>query len=188
MTAPTTFRERLFIPWWGWLLPLAAASLLAAEVHMGFPGVRSWLPYVIVLPLTLALIVRMGWTRVEVSGGELTVGSAHVPVGLLGEVEVVDAKGKRRAMGPELDPMAFVLHRGWVPTMLRVRLVDPQDPTPYWLFSTRSPERLVEALRAEAAKAPAAKAGAAAPGAAVPRAAASGATAPRANPEGDADA
>ncbi|GAA2674618.1 Protein of unknown function (DUF3093) [Actinosynnema pretiosum] len=151
MTAPTTFRERLFIPWWGWLLPLAAASLLAAEVHMGFPGVRSWLPYVIVLPLTLALIVRMGWTRVEVSGGELRVGSAHVPVRLLGEVEVVDAKAKRRVMGPELDPMAFVLHRGWVPTMVRVRLDDPEDPTPYWVFSTRSPEKLVEALRAEAA-------------------------------------
>ncbi|AXX28844.1 DUF3093 domain-containing protein [Actinosynnema pretiosum subsp. pretiosum] len=141
---------------------------------MGFPGVRSWLPYVIVLPLTLALIVRMGWTRVEVSGGELTVGSAHVPVGLLGEVEVIDAKGKRKAMGPELDPMAFVLHRGWVPTMVRVRLVDPEDPTPYWLFSTRSPEKLVEALRAEAAKAPSAKA---------PSAAATGAAA-----EGDADA
>jgi hypothetical protein len=30
---------------------------------------------------------------------------------------------------------------------VRVRLTDPADPTPYWLFSTRRPERVAELLR-----------------------------------------
>ncbi|MBP2334539.1 hypothetical protein JOF41_000717 [Saccharothrix coeruleofusca] len=148
VTAPTAFRERLFVPWWGWPLPLGAAVLLAAEIHMGFPGVRSWLPYVITVPIALLLLVRLGSLKVEVSGGELRVGEAHVPLELLGEVEVFDAKGKRKAMGPHLDPMAFVAHRGWVGPMVKVELRDPQDPTPYWLFSVRSARRLAEVLRA----------------------------------------
>ncbi|GAA1311117.1 DUF3093 domain-containing protein [Saccharothrix xinjiangensis] len=147
MTAPTAFRERLSVPWWGWPLPLAAAALLAAEIHMGFPGVRSWLPYAVLLPLVVLLLVRLGSVRVEVAGGELRVGEAHVPLELLGEVEVFDARTKRKAMGPNLDPMAFVAHRGWVGPMVRVRLEDPRDPTPYWLFSVRSAEELAAVLR-----------------------------------------
>ncbi|MDQ2585634.1 hypothetical protein CKY47_16925 [Saccharothrix yanglingensis] len=147
MTAPTAFRERLFVPWWGWPLPLGAAVLLAAEIHMGFPGVRSWLPYALLVPLAVLLLVRMGSTKVEVSGGELRVGEAHVPVELLGEVEVFDSKSKRKAMGPDLDPMAYVVHRGWVGPVVKVELRDPQDPTPYWLFSARSAERLAAVLR-----------------------------------------
>ncbi|MBB5960054.1 hypothetical protein FHS29_006676 [Saccharothrix tamanrassetensis] len=147
VTAPIAFRERLFVPWWGWLLPLAGATLLAAEIHMGFPGVRSWLPYVVTVPLALLLVWRMGSLKVEVSGGELRVGQAHVPLDLLGEAEVFDAKTKRKAMGPHLDPMAFVAHRGWVGPMVRIALDDPNDPTPYWLVSVRSPEKLVAALK-----------------------------------------
>ncbi|WP_033431319.1 DUF3093 domain-containing protein [Saccharothrix syringae] len=147
VTAPIAFRERLYVPWWGWPLPLGAAVLLAAEIHMGFPGVRSWLPYAVLVPLVVLLIVRMGAVKVEVSGGELRVGEAHVPLELLGEVEVFDARSKRRAMGPNLDPAAFVAHRGWVGPMVRVKLEDPADPTPYWLFSVRSADELAAVLR-----------------------------------------
>ena len=70
------------------------------------------------------------------------MGDAHIPLDLLGEVEVLTARTKRRAMGPDLDPMAFVAHRGWVGPMLRVAVDDPDDPTPYWLFSVRHAEEL----------------------------------------------
>jgi hypothetical protein len=142
------FRERLSVPWWGWPLPLLAAVLLAAEIHMGFPGVRSWLPYVVTVPLVALLLWRMGSLRVEVRDGELHVGDAHVPLELLGEVETFTAKTKRKAMGPHLDPAAFVAHRGWIGPMVRVRLEDPEDPTPYWQFSTRDADRLAGVLRA----------------------------------------
>ena len=147
MTATTTFRERLYVTWWIWPLPLLAAALLAAEVHMGFPGIRSWLPYLILLPITVVLIVRMGATKVEVSGDELRVGEAHIPLTLLGDVEIISPADRRAAMGRELDPAAFVMHRGWIKPMVRVRVTDPEDPTPYWLVSTRRPEELAAALK-----------------------------------------
>lgn len=147
MTATTTFRERLYVTWWIWPLPLLAAGLLAAEVHMGFPGLRSWLPYVVLLPLTVLLIARMGSAKVEVSGGELKAGDAHIPLALLGDVEIIAPEDRRKAMGPQLDPAAFVVHRGWVKPLVRVRVNDPEDPTPYWVISTRHPEALAAALR-----------------------------------------
>lgn len=143
-----TYRERLYVTWYWWLLPLVAAGLLAAEVHLGYPGVRAWLPYVVLLPLTALLIFRAGRTSVRVQDGELWVGKAHLPLRFIGEVQVVPAKQKRGVLGPHLDPAAYLLHRGWIGPVVRVRLTDPEDPTPYWVFSTRHPDRLVEALRA----------------------------------------
>jgi hypothetical protein len=141
------FSERLYVPWWGWPLPLAAAALLAAEVHMGYPGVRAWLPYLITVPAVLLFMAWLSRVRIELRDTELWVGDAHLPVEFVGEVEVLRGAAKRRALGPELDPQAFVVHRGWVGSALRVELTDPQDPTPYWVFSARSADRLAELLR-----------------------------------------
>lgn len=150
--------ERLYVPWWGWPLPLIGGALLAAEIHMGYPGIRSWLPYLVMLPLVAAMIIALGRVKVDVvedgSGEqgpegepELRVGDAHVPVRHTGEIDVIDRERKRKALGPELDPAAFVTHRGWVGPLVRVRLTDPADPTPYWLISSRKPHALAAALR-----------------------------------------
>lgn len=141
------FDERLGVPLWWWLPALGVATLLAAEVHMGYPGVRSWLPYVLLLPLAGAVLIMLGRARVRLAEGELWVGQAHLPVEFVGEVEVVSAKDKRRALGPELDPAAFLLHRAWIGPLLRVWVTDPNDPTPYWIFSVRRAERLAGLLR-----------------------------------------
>ena len=144
--------ERLYVPWWHWPLPLLGAAVLAAEVHLGYSGIRSWLPYVVLLPLTLFLLIWTGRAKVRLTTGEngegeLLVADARLPVRFVGEVDVLTGTEKRIALGRELDPEAYVLHRGWIPTALRVHLTDPDDPTPYWVFSTRSPERLATLLR-----------------------------------------
>lgn len=140
------FDQRLYVPWWGWPPPLLAAGLLAAEVHMGHPGVRSWLPYVVTIVPTVLLLWWLGRSRVRVVDDVLWVGRAHLPRRYMGEITVVDKHRKRHAMGRELDPAAFVSHRPWVGPMVRVEVDDPEDPTPYWLFSTRTPQELVRAL------------------------------------------
>lgn len=140
------FRERLYASWWTWPLPVIGAVLMAAQVHMGYPGVRAWLPYVVLVPLAIAIPLWLGRTRVEVRDGELWAGEAHLPLRFVEDVEVVPGRDKRRTLGPDLDPAAYVLHRAWVPTSVRVWLDDPDDPTPYWIVSTRRPEKLAAAL------------------------------------------
>ncbi len=131
-------------------MPMIGAALMAATVHLGYQGIRSWLPYVILLPLMAFLLFWAGRAKVKVADGELWVADAHLPLKFVGEVEVLGVHDKRRALGRDLDPAAFVLHRGWIPTALRVHLTDPDDPTPYWIFSTRSPEKLAALLRQRA--------------------------------------
>ncbi|HVV19095.1 MAG TPA: DUF3093 domain-containing protein [Pseudonocardiaceae bacterium] len=140
--------ERLYLPWYHWLLPLFAAGLLAAEVNMGYPGVRAWLPYVITIPLTLLILWRFGSAKVEVRDGELWVGDAHLPLRYAGETQIIPGNLKRQVLGPAFDPAAFALHRSWVGPMVWIHVTDEADPTPYWLVSTRHPERLVAAIEA----------------------------------------
>jgi DUF3093 family protein len=146
------FEERLTVPLWWWPPALGVAALLAAEVHMGYPGVRAWLPYLLLLPLATAVLILLGRTRVRLIDGRLEVGRARLPVEFVGEVEVIAKGDKRRSLGPELDPAAFLLHRPWIGPLLRVRLTDPADPTPYWIFSVRRPEQLAARLRDAASR------------------------------------
>lgn len=145
---PAAFRERLHASWWTWPLPLIAAVLLAAEAHMGYPGVFEWLPYAVFVPIAIAVPLWLGRMKIEVRADELWVGDAHLPLRCVEDAEVIAATEKRRALGPDLDPAAFIVLRPWVKTAVRVWLDDPDDPTPYWVISTRRPDELVRLLKA----------------------------------------
>ncbi len=147
--ATRSYRERLYTSWWTWPLPLVMAVLLAAMVHMGYPGVRAWLPYLVLIPLVVGVLLWLGNTKIEIADGELWVGDAHLPVRLIDEVDVIDPSQKRKALGPDLDPAAFVVHRPWVRSSVRVWLDDEDDPTPYWVISTRRPHALAARLRGD---------------------------------------
>jgi hypothetical protein len=147
-STPAGYSERLVAPWWLWLLGLCLAVPLAAEVYLGAPGQPLWLPYVVLLPLTLALLAWLSRIRVRVADGELFVDDAHLPVRHIARVGVLDAAAKREALGVRADPLAFVVQRPWIREAVLVVLDDPADPTPYWVVSSRRPRDLVAALRA----------------------------------------
>jgi hypothetical protein len=140
------FDERLSVPWWWYLPAVGLGVLLGAEVHLGHSGARSWIGYAVAVPLLVGALVWLGRARVRVDGGELRVGPAALPLRYVGRVELVDRRDKQAAMGPELDPAAFVLHRPWVGPLVRLEVTDPADATPYWIFSVREPHRLAAAL------------------------------------------
>ena len=146
------YSERLWVPIWWWAAGAGIAVLLAAEIHMGAPGIRAWLPYVVLLPLIGWALFAFSRLRVEVvapSGTadvELHVGKAHLPLAVAAKAAVVPATAKSAALGRQLDPLAFVQHRTWVKQMVIVVLDDADDPTPYWLVSTKRPEALLAVL------------------------------------------
>lgn len=115
---------------------------------MGYPGFRSWIGYLVLIPLCLAALWWLGRSRVRVGGGRLVAGDRSVALGHVGRIDVVARRDKQQALGPELDPSAFLLHRAWVGPLVRVEITDREAPEPYWVLSSRRPERLVEALEA----------------------------------------
>jgi DUF3093 family protein len=153
-TPPDRYTERLMVPWWLWLPALGLAALLAAEVYLGAPGLATWVPYLILLPLTALGLWAAGRIRVEVRDGELWVDDARLPVRHVSEVGVLDAEARRNALGPLADPLAFVVQRPWIPRAVLVVLDDPGDPTPYWIVSARRPERVTAAVLAARAALP----------------------------------
>ena len=142
--SPATFSERLWPGSAGWLVVPAAAvasGLVLLPVGTTLAGV------VAAIALVVATVVAvMSSPRVQVAGGELRAGSAHIPLELLGTVTVLDRDGVRRAMGPDLDARAYVCLRTWVGGGVRVEVTDPADPTPYWIVSSRWPTALADAL------------------------------------------
>jgi len=148
--ATVTYTERLRVPWWSWPLGLAGGALIAVEIWMGADGSRAWLPFAIVLPLTVVLMLSLGRIRVAVTATEFQVDDARLPLSAIGEVVALDAAGKREALGVGAHPLAFVIQRPWIGGAVQVVLDDPSDPTPFWVVSTRHPVRLAAALRGSA--------------------------------------
>ena len=147
--AATRHNERLAVPWWVWPAALGFGAMLSAEVFLGAGGALTWVPYAIVLPAIAGGLWRLGRLRVAVGGGELRVDDARLPVRHVAGVTVLGPAEKRLLLGPAAQQYAFVVQRPWIPGAVQVHLDDPADPTPYWVVSSRRPDKLAAALLAE---------------------------------------
>ena len=141
-----TYRERLWPGVGGWI---AAVAVGAAAGVIALP-LRATLAWIVGPLVAVAAVALVWWLTpvVEVAGGELRAGAAHIPLSLLGEAEPLAGDELRAALGPGLDARAHLCLRGWIRTAVRVALTDADDPTPYWVVSTRKPAALLAALAA----------------------------------------
>ncbi len=145
MADPTLHRERLVVPWWAWPVGVAFGAILGIELTLGAPGLRAAAVAAGAALAVLALI-WLGRIRVRVDNAHLRVDDANLPREFITGAYAVDAEERRALLGVEADPLAFVILRPWVRGTVRVDLDDPADPTPYWLISSRHPDRLAAAL------------------------------------------
>ncbi len=129
-----------------WLVALGLAALMAAEIHLGAPGLRAWVPYAVLLPLTAVGMWRLGRIKIAVVDGELRVDDARLPVRYVAAAEPLDPDARRQLLGRDAHPLAFVVQRPWVRGSVKVVLDDPADPTPYWVVSARRPALLAATL------------------------------------------
>lgn len=146
MPGPPVYTERLTVPWWAWPLALAGAALLATEIWLGGSGLRAWVPFAVMLPLTVLALSWLGRIRVTVTADEFRVDDARLPLSVISDVAALDAEGKREVLGVAAHPLAFVVQRPWIRGAVQVVLDDPADPTPFWVVSTRDPVRLATVL------------------------------------------
>jgi hypothetical protein len=125
---------------------LALGTVLALEVGLGAPGPRTWVPIAVTVVLVGVGVWWLGRIRVTVTESEFLVDDARLPRAVIADVIPLDAGQKRLLLGPAADPLAFVIQRPWIAGAVQVVLDDPGDPTPYWVISSRHPERLAAAL------------------------------------------
>ncbi|WP_406391557.1 DUF3093 domain-containing protein [Streptomyces sp. NBC_00887] len=139
------FDERLTAPrtWW-----LIAFGVGVACALMLLPlGTLPMLGGLAGGTVAAAVVVSSyGSARVRVVAGALVAGDARIPLSALGDAEALDAEEARAWRSYKADPRAFMLLRSYIPTAVRVKVTDPDDPTPYVYLSTREPQALVAAL------------------------------------------
>jgi hypothetical protein len=145
--AGVTYRERLATPWWWYVIGVGVASLIAGEFRIAGVHLTVWIPFCTLIPLAVVIVWWLGRSRLEISGGELRVRGAHLPLRYVTGAVALDAETLRRVVGREGDPAAFVSIRPWIGGGAQVWLDDEDDPTPYWVVSTRHPEQVVRAVR-----------------------------------------
>jgi len=122
---------------WGPVAAVVGGVLAAAAVSAA-----------LVLTAPVVEVVRGGDAADGGSPGALRLRAGHavVPVDALGAGAALDGEELRAALGPDADARAYVCHRSWVRSAVRLPVVDERDPTPYWLVCTRRPSRLLAVL------------------------------------------
>lgn len=142
------YSERLRVPWWWWVAGAVLTGVLGYEIQLSAHR-ASWsvVGYAVIAVLIAWLLWSMGRVPIRVTDdGQLVANRARLPRSVIARGATVPATAKSAAMGRQLDPAAYLVHRAWVKTMVLFVLDDPDDPTPYWLVSTRNPGAVLAAL------------------------------------------
>ncbi|HLY33444.1 MAG TPA: DUF3093 domain-containing protein [Jatrophihabitantaceae bacterium] len=144
----TVYSEALRTPWWWYVVGVGVAGLLAAEFHIAGVRLTDWIPFGTLIPLSIGIVWWLGHSTLQIAEGELRIRGAHLPVRYISGSVALDDRTLRLVVGREGDPAAFVSIRPWIGPGVQVWLDDPDDPTPYWVVSSRHPDRVIAALRA----------------------------------------
>lgn len=141
-----TYRERLYIPWWWAVIALLFWASLAVAVLAYVPlGPAVAFSVLAAIGIGVALLAY-GSTLIGVEGATFAAGRYRVSGEYIAGAAALTGEDARRAVGPEADHRAFLFTRPFVTGLVRVDLQDPADPHPYWLVSSRRPEKLAAAV------------------------------------------
>jgi hypothetical protein len=147
---PATFayRERLLPVWWVWLVALSFLGTLAVAYGAALGTTAG----VLVGSAGGGLVVWLLWITspvILIDVDSIHVAGARIPRSLVGTARPVDAEEIRTLRGPSSDARLFVSLRPWsARDGVLLPIIDPDDPHPAWLFSSRHPARAIAALTA----------------------------------------
>ena len=138
------FSEKLWPTPWVWLVALGlsgAGILVFAPISMA-AGITA----AAVLFAIITVMLVLSTPSIKVTARVLQVGRASIERSFVGEAEAFRGPEATAERGIRLNGLAYLCIRGWIDPVVRIEITDPSDRTPYWLASTRHPERLVAAL------------------------------------------
>ena len=96
--------------------------------------------------LGLIYLSQITVLEVEVTVDQLRVGRASIHRKFLGNIEVLSSEQMRQLRGPLADPAGYMALRFWIATGVKIEINDQNDPTPYWLVSSKKAQPLMAAL------------------------------------------
>jgi hypothetical protein len=141
-----SYRERLLVPVSYWLLAVPSIAFLGAEAWFVAGGIVPPLTLAALSVIAAVFLINWGSATIEVAGGVLRAGRDTLPLSAASEVVALDPEQAALLRGPRADPAAHLFLRPYVKRAVYIGLADPADGVPYWLVSTRHPDRLAAAI------------------------------------------
>jgi hypothetical protein len=129
-----------------WLLAVPSIAFLGAEAWFIAGGIIPPLTLAILSVIAAIFLINWGNATIEVAGGVLRAGRDTLPLSETSEIVPLDEKQAALLRGPRADPAAHLFLRPYVKQAVYVAIADPSDGVPYWLVSTRHPDRLAAAM------------------------------------------
>jgi hypothetical protein len=138
------YREKL----WASPAPYVATALIVPASILVFAPISMLAGVLLAAGLYASCVLALVLSApvVQVRNGELIAGRASISTDLVGEVQPFDGDEAALERGQRLDARAWLLIRGWIRPVVRIPIVDATDPAPYWLVSTRHPQKLAAAI------------------------------------------
>ncbi|TFD65941.1 DUF3093 domain-containing protein [Cryobacterium sp. Hh38] len=138
------YREKLWPTPWAFIV---TALVIPASILVLVPiSLPAGIITAAVLYGGCVLLLVLASPVVRVQNGELKAGPATISTHLVGEAVSFTKAEATQERGPRLDARAWLLIRGWIDPVVRVPIVDPTDPAPYWIISSRHPTELAGAI------------------------------------------
>jgi hypothetical protein len=139
------YRERLTVPVLWWILGVLFAFSLFVAVGW-YLGLAWGIAVGVACLAVVAAIFVTAAISITVDDRRLRVGRAQIELDYLTRAIGLDAASTARRAASEADARAFLALRPYVRTAVEITLSDDDDPTPYWLVSSRRPHELASAL------------------------------------------
>ena len=140
-----TFFEQISWGIWVWLF----VAFLCSSIYLAI-----WAPLGNIPALVITLISIFGFyylslklqTTTLIQGNFLYVNDAKIELKFLKNAQALNEFEFKQAIGSNVDPAAFLATNFWTKTGVKVEINDKNDPTPYWLISSKRATELAEKL------------------------------------------
>lgn len=139
------YRERV--------LPSAANLILPILLFFSIYGIMLPIDLGLALPSAFAVtalfasLMFFSSPTIEVTDSILKCKGASIERRYVGDVLVIQKSEIFDELGRKLDARAWLSVQASIKCLVKIEISDKNDPTPYWLVSTRKPELLVAALK-----------------------------------------
>jgi hypothetical protein len=119
---------------------------LVVAIWAALPPPATQIAFAIsVIALLIAAITLK--SEIVVSDGQLFIGKAHIETKYISNVISLDRNEMAMERTRLIDPAAHLALKFWEPRGVKIILSDPQDPTPYWLVTTKRGKELASAIK-----------------------------------------
>ncbi len=140
-----SYRERLYPPIAVFVLVIGLGSIVGVAYGAAYGSSLGWLTGILLCLLGIGALLATS-TPVHVDDHVVRAGRARLPLTAIGGAQALDADAMRHARRHG-DPRDYVVLRAWSSRRgVAIDLVDPSDPHPRWIISSRHPERLAGAI------------------------------------------